>query len=278
MAVSAAGRERGIYMQYFTGDFDGMKFTNNNPPGTDLALDFGDSFYAAIPWNNLPDDQKTFIGWMVPGQTQTSPWKGQMSIPRELGLTKTKEGLRLVQRPAFIIKNNLAKLSGNKVSTIEKLDLNNQEVELSNQQAVKSNSYWLEAELDVDQGTTSGFKIAQKKGGNNIVEETEIGYDAAKNQVYVDKTRSGEASVKQDKMKQTIDLIRNAGKVKLEILFDKSSLEIFVNNGEQVLSTYIYPSDEANIVSAFATGGKSVIENAKIWDLSKVKNEANAGN
>ncbi len=81
---SAAGRERGTYMQYFVGDFDGKVFKNDNPPETVLTLDYGDSFYAAIPWNNLPDDKKIFIGWMVPGPQETYPWKGQMSIPRDL--------------------------------------------------------------------------------------------------------------------------------------------------------------------------------------------------
>ena len=277
LATSAAGGKWGVFIQYFVGDFNGKEFKNDNPADTVLTVDYGDCFYAAIPWNNLPGHQKTFIGWMVPGQTETSPWKGQMSIPRELGLMKTTEGIRLVQKPAWIIKNNLAKLSKNSFLEIKQLELYNKEIQIANQQVVKNNSYWIEAELDVEHGATSGFKIAQKKDGNKIIEETEIGYDALKNQVYVDKSHSGEGSVKRDKLKQTIDFKRDAGKVKLEILFDKSSLEVFVNNGEQVLSTYIYPGEGANILSVFAVGGKSLIKNVKIWDLSKINNKTNPG-
>ena len=96
---SAGGPKRGPFMQYFVGEFDGTNFKNDNPPDSLLTVDYGDCFYAAIPWNNLPDDKKIFIGWMVPGPQETYPWKGQMSIPRDLGLSKTDQGIRLVQQP-----------------------------------------------------------------------------------------------------------------------------------------------------------------------------------
>ncbi|MEO6893843.1 MAG: GH32 C-terminal domain-containing protein [Ginsengibacter sp.] len=38
---------------------------------------------------------------------------------------------------------------------------------------------------------------------------------------------------------QTMDAIEKSGKIKFEILLDKSSLEIFVNDGEQAPTTYI---------------------------------------
>ncbi len=266
------GEERGIYMQYFTGDFDGQKFINDNPADKELMLDYGDCFYAAIPWNNVPNHQKTFIGCMVPGPAETSPCKGQMSIARDLSLMKTPDGIRLVQKPASLVKNNLSKLSNNSLQEIKQIELNNQEIEIAKQKIVKNNSYWLEAELDVSDGVTSGFKIAQKKDAdNNIIEATEIGYDAGKKQVYVDKIHSGKGSIKKDKVRQTIDLSSSKGKVKVEILFDKSSLEIFVNGGEEVLTTYIFPGEGANVLSAFAVGGKSIIGNVKIWHLSNMK-------
>ena len=39
--------------------------------------------------------------------------------------------------------------------------------------------------------------------------------------------------IKKDKSRQTIDVTNPGGKVRLEILFDKSSLEVFVNDGER---------------------------------------------
>lgn len=270
LVTSAAGQERGVFMQYFTGDFDGKRFKNDNPSVTELTVDYGDSFYAAIPWNNLPAEKKIFIGWMVPGSQQTYPWKGQMSIPRDLGLKRTRQGVRLIQQPSLVIKNNLAKFSQNNMLEIKNFKLANKEIQISKQQITKSNSYWIEADLNVEKDASAGFKIAQKKGGhNNLSEETVIGYNALKNQVYVDRSKSGNEKIRKDKIRQSINLDSAPGKVKLEILFDKSSIEIFVNNGEKVLTTYIFPGDNATVLSAFSTGGNAVIKSLKIWDMLK---------
>ena len=59
------------------------------------------------------------------------------------------------------------------------------------------------------------------------------------------------------------------GKIKLEILLDKSSLEVFVNDGEKVLTTYIYPGKNSDLLSAFSFGGQTLIKSLKIWDMSE---------
>ena len=74
-------------------------------------------------------------------------------------------------------------------------------------------------------------------------------------------------------MRQTIELANKTGKVRLEILFDKSSLEIFVNDGEQVLSTYTFPDEDANLLSAFSVGGSALINSLTAWDLSKINKD-----
>ena len=102
-----------MFEKYFVGDFDGKEFKNDNPAGKILTLDYWDTYYAAIPWNNLPDNRKTYIGWMIPNPQPTHPWTGQMSIARDLSLRETKDGIRLFQEPASVMKTNLSKLSGN---------------------------------------------------------------------------------------------------------------------------------------------------------------------
>ncbi len=150
----------------------------------------------------------------------------------------------------------------------------NQEIPINKNNIARGNSYWIDAELVVKPGTVGGFKIAQKKDKNNkTISETEIGYDASKNQVYVDRSNAGNGKIKKDKSRQTIDVTNPAGKIRLEILFDKSSLEIFVNDGEQVLTTYTFPDDDANLLSAFAVGGNALIQSIKVWDLSKVSKD-----
>ncbi len=255
--------------EYYVGEFDGKTFTNDNPSATTLLVDHGDALYAAIPWNNLPQGQNTYIGWMVPGEQETWPWKGQMSIPRDLSLRQTKDGIRLFQNPAKVIKDNLSNLSTRKVR-FEDFEVQGELDNLLKDQKITGNSYWLEAELDVPENAMAGFKIAQQKDRKgNITAETVVGFDASKNEIYVDRSRSGNAKINEKKLTQTMTVASTGGKIKLEILFDKSSLEIFVNDGEKVLTTYIYPGKDADLLSAFSFGGKTLIRSLRVWDMSK---------
>ncbi len=272
LLVSAAGGEKGVFMQYFVGDFERGIFKNDNPSGTILPVDYGDCFYAAIPWNHLPNDKKVLIGWMIPQSQETYPWKGQMSIPRDLSLMETKEGLRLVQIPSSDIQNNLAKFSGKEITEIKDLKISDGEIPI-NKKTIQGNSYWIDAELVVEPGTNAGFKIAQKKNNDlKSVEETEIGYDAVKHQLYVDRSHCGDEKIAKGNLRKTINLQGASNTISLKILFDKSSLEIFVNKGEKVFTTYVFSSAEANGLSAFATGGNALIKKMTIWDLSDIKN------
>ena len=270
LLVSAGGAPKGSFMQYFTGEFTGGVFKNDNPPDTLLTVDYGDCFYAAISWNNLPGNKKTLIGWMVPGSQETFPWKGQMSIPRDLSLRETDQGIRLVQQPSSLIKNNLAVLSNNHVAEMKDQPIRNGEIAID-EKGVQGNAYWLEAELEVEQGATAGFRIARKKDG--IPVQTEIGYDVVNHRVYVDRSSSGDEKIKKDQLRQTVDLPASSKRIRLKILFDRSSLEVFVNEGEQVITTYVFAPDGANEMSAFATGGSAVIKSLKVWDLSGVSNK-----
>ncbi|MEO8413631.1 MAG: glycoside hydrolase family 32 protein [Ginsengibacter sp.] len=272
LVTSAAGGERGVFEQYFVGDFDGKEFKNDNPAGKILTLDYGDTYYAAIPWNNLPDNRKTYIGWMIPNPQPTHPWTGQMSIARDLSLRETKDGIRLFQEPASVIKNNLSKLSGNSVIELKNVQVNSPEQDIFNGKNIHGNSYWLEAKLVIPGNSTAGFKIAQKKDKTGtIIAETVIGYDASKHQLYVDRSNAGDGKINQHKLIQTADVMDSEGKITLVILMDKSSLEVFINNGEKVLTTYVYPGEGADLISAFSAGGKSVLKSVKFWNLSKIK-------
>lgn len=272
LGISAAGGERGVFEQYFVGDFDGKAFKNDNPADKVLTLDEGDTYYAAIPWNNVPGDKKMYIGWMIPNTQPTWPWRGQMSIPRDLSLRRTPEGYRLVQKPSSVITKNLEKLSNNNI-TISNLEINDKEIDLDKSGKIKGNAYWLDAELTAKPNAVAGFRIAQQRdAAGNVIHETVISYNSSTHQLTVDRTNAG-GKLNEHALKRTIDIRGNNNIIKLTILLDKSSLEVFVNDGEAVLTTYIYPDEEADGIAAFATGGSAAIKNIKIRDLSNAAKE-----
>jgi len=295
LVVSAGGAEKGTYMQYFVGGFDGRAFANDNPSDTVLTVDYGDCFYAAIPWNGLPEKNKTYIGWLTPGPQATYPWTGQMSIPRDLALRETVQGLRLVQAPASLIRENLDGLSRHRVSEEKGVAIRDgagQEArgggfrgaEEAKGGAIRrvaktaqrwkrmpGNAYWIEADLSVDPGAVAGFLLAAKKEGDSSIAGASIGYDAARHQLVVDRTNAGGGKIKSGKEMQTIDLSSSAragNTIHLEILVDRSSLEVFADGGLYALSTQIFPDEDADSIYLFANGGNAVLQSIKVWDLS----------
>jgi fructan beta-fructosidase len=272
LVTSAAGGERGVFEQYFVGDFDGKEFHNDNATDKILTLDYGDTYYAAIPWNNVPGNKKVYIGWMIPNPQATSPWRGQMSVARDLSLRQSKDGLRLVQKPTTSIESKLNDLSNNNKIEEKNIVVDNNEFNLDKDQKLKENAYWLKAEITTEPNATAGFSVAQKKDANGkTVSETIIGYNAAKHQLYVDRTNSGDSKLNEKALIRTIDINDAASTIQLEILLDKSSLEVFVNNGEAALTTYIYPGEDANHIAAFSKNGKATIKSLTIWNMSSVQ-------
>jgi sucrose-6-phosphate hydrolase SacC (GH32 family) len=102
-------------------------------------------------------------------------------------------------------------------------------------------------------------------------EETVIGYDAMTGTVFVDRTQSGENSFGDEfarRMDAPVRLID--GKVKLHIFVDWSSVEVFVNDGEQVITSRIFPDPKSVGLSLFADGGDASLASLTFWPLESI--------
>ncbi|RFM26769.1 glycoside hydrolase family 32 protein [Deminuibacter soli] len=255
--VSSWGSHEGPFMQYFTGDFDGTRFINDNPGTAYLTVDEGNTFYAAIPFNNQPQGREILVGWMVPLKQPTYPWRGQFSIPRDLSLRTTGEGLRLVQQPSAVVTAALAKLPAAKKQVSNNLFINNGSVNLTKGNSFSSNALWIQATFTPGTAKTVGFRLTQNGDSATTVTYT---------------TETGELSIvpvngeEIHPLKATVK--PQNGKLTLEILLDKSTLEVFANNGEKVFTTLVFPGQQAKGLSAFATGGAAKLD-VKLFDLDK---------
>ena len=89
--------------QYFIGDFDGTSFVPKYSTKEPRWLDYGKDNYAGVTFSNEPNGNRILIAWMsnwedVKNHPKTS-WTTQMTIPRELGLTKVNGEIVLTQQP-----------------------------------------------------------------------------------------------------------------------------------------------------------------------------------
>lgn len=89
-------------MQYFVGDFDGNAFTVSPSQKEVLLIDYGPDFYAGTVFSNCPET--IMMAWLgnspesmkIP--TENEGFRGVLSFPRKLYLTKNSEGYRLKQQ------------------------------------------------------------------------------------------------------------------------------------------------------------------------------------
>lgn len=108
IGLNPGGYALGSGTQYFLGTFDGTHFTNANPPQTELWLDYGRDYYAAQTFferggTETPTAIAWASNWLYARQTKTACFRGVMSLPRELRLVETPDGLRVATRvPAFV--------------------------------------------------------------------------------------------------------------------------------------------------------------------------------
>jgi fructan beta-fructosidase len=256
----SSGGEHGPLMQYFVGDFDGTTFKSTSENNKVLTVDYGDAFYAAIAWRNAPQNGTILIGWLQNGRRETYPWKGQMSIPRDLSLKSTTDGLRLIQLPSALVTTALNKYAKGGLIEKKEVKINNTSLPLP----VNNNSYWIDAEIDLQKASKAGFNVAEKIGTDKKVI---IGYDAEKQLLFVDCTGLEKANKSTENLVQTAPMKSINGMIKIKVLLDQSSLEVFGNDGEKVISTMIYPEKDANGLTFFSDGA-SKIKRLKIFKFN----------
>jgi levanase/fructan beta-fructosidase len=206
------------------------------------------------------------LGWLVPSSTPTYPWTGQMSIPRDLILKTTAEGVRLFQEPAEMIKAELNRLSHGRVTRRNDLAIGEDGIDLGSAAHLSDNSYWVRAELNIGGPGGSApagdveFRIAGRAGATGTI----VGYDAGQHQLYINKTQSGKDTVVHYVPVQLVN-----GILTLEILVDRSSLEVFAADGARVYTTMIFPDAGAHGLTLLAKGGDFRVKELTIWNIGR---------
>jgi fructan beta-fructosidase len=255
----------GTGVRYLIGKFDGTKFTTDGSDAPALWADWGKDFYATNTWNDMPrnDGRRVWIGWFSNWQyANTEPtvhWRGAQSIPRSLALRRYADGLRLVQRP-------IRELRGLRH---ERLMLANLGVAEANEEirktGLRGEVYEFEAELQSGRADEIGLRLRKGKD-----EETLVGFDAAQEEVFIDRTRSGEVSFSKDFPGRHTARLGKSASVKLHVFVDRSSVELFANDGERVLSDRVYPHRGSDQIEFYAKGAGGRVVSLKVWQLDSV--------
>jgi len=248
----------GTGVQYFVGNFDGTKFTSETSDSQKMWIDYGKDFYATQRFADLPASDKRIIwmgwvgDWLYANKEPTSPWRGVQSIPRELFLRKCQEGYCVDQRP-------IRELESLREKAIP-LKFNGRQKELDI--ALPSASFELEAEI----ASARECQLFIHDSANHTIV---VGFDPEKRQVYVDRTESAQANFSPDFPGRHAGAIASGNRVRLHIFVDQTTLELFANDGERVITDRVYLNGAARVglqsASSDATATLTLWPMKSIW-------------
>lgn len=206
------------------------------------SLDYGLDFYA--PQTTMaPDGRRLLIAWMQSWESAHSQpngikWFGMMTIPRELSI---RNG-RLIQIPIRELENCRA-------NYVSYCDVYVQE----RVQLPRVEGRTIDLMVSVHPSGQESYKSFSIKVAKDSQHYTAITYSPGDSILRFDRSHSGFCH---DILHRRELVVRSqGGELKLRLIMDRFSIEIFVNDGEQTITSTIYTPQSAKEISFESIGG-----------------------
>ncbi len=220
---------------YVIGGFDGARFI---PEVMTQPGHYGQNYYAVQTYSGLQGARRVQMAWMSGGEYPGMPFNQQMSFPYELKLRRFGLSLKLCALPVPEIES-LYESQGSW-----------NDVELKpgdNPLAALSGELWdIEAEIAPSSATAFGFRIRGRSVTYRVKEK---------------QLSNGEAMA---------DMSPRDGNIRIRILVDRTSIEVFGNSGEVVIPCCFLPGDMDRSLELFTLGGAARIASMNIHKLKSI--------
>lgn len=188
--------------QYLVGRFDGRHFAHEGAP---QRVEFGRNCYAVQSWSNLPasDGRRIQIGWMNGGRYPHMPFNQQMSLPCELRLVRGGDALHLEKSPVRELERLRARTT--------RFDA----IEVAGRAELGSRAELLDLELEIEPRKAS--EVALRVRGESV--------------------RWSAANATLECLGASAPLGLEDGRLRLRVLVDRTSIEVYGNGGRVVQSS-----------------------------------------
>ena len=212
--INPGGPSGGSATQYFVGDFDGHKFTCESKPEVTKWMDYGKDHYATVTFDNAPNGRHVALAWMsnwqYANQVPTLQYRSANSIPRDLGLFEYKGNTYCSVTPSEEITAARSKKPSKSLSEACEIVVN------------------LKGDATITLSNSKGEKVVMT-------------YKAKDETFSMDRTLSGKTDFSSDFAAITTAPVY--GKMnKLRIFIDKSSIEVFDNDGKMAMTNLVFPT------------------------------------
>ena len=227
-------------------DYNAGKFSR----GEFDSLDYGFDFYAPQVMQ-APDGRCLMVGWMdtwdieIVEKTSGDGWACMMTVPRELHI---KDG-KIISTPVKELEKLRKDGKTYNDCTLDK------ETQLD---GVRGNVG--ELLMNVDTKESPSFKIKLRASAS---EETVLSYDKSSGTFSVNRDKAGKGPGGVNEVK-----LAPSDNLKIQIFLDKSSVEVFLNDGEAVISQRIYPQENSQDI-IFVPNGKLKLKDVAFYNLDK---------
>jgi fructan beta-fructosidase len=193
------------------------------------------NFYATQSWHDMPDDRRVQITWMRGGRYKDMPFNQQYTVPAELTLHSTPDGPRLRMYPIEEF-DSLRK----KTCTWDDLTLKPDTNPLED---LKGDLFDVEVEFTPGAEAKTIFDFRGEK----------VIYDAKAQTLSSGNVRSPLKPVK--------------GVVSLRVLLDRTSIEVFANDGRLYMPRCITPKDDNLSLGATCDKGQVKVRSLHVHEL-----------
>jgi levanase/fructan beta-fructosidase len=235
VSLNPGGITGGSGTQYFIGDWDGETFTSLNN-GETQWIDGGRDNYAGVTFNNTDDNRRIFMAWMsnweYSNTIETSPWRGAMTLPRELSLSSSNGHYQLHLQPVA----EYSKLQGERVGDNDSLELQEILVEITKNESVT---------LRISDGSERYI---------------ECGYSAKKGTLFIDRYHAWFGEYQNNYQESKVD----SDNFTFVAIVDRGAIEIATESGKSLI-TSLHLLDGENYSVEVITGEISRIKRRRLF-------------
>jgi fructan beta-fructosidase len=238
----------GSGMQYFVGELTAAGFTASQPA---RWLDHGADCYAGVTYSGAPGPEPVVQAWMSNWQYAVAvpavDFRGAMTLPRRLALRRRDGELVLVQRPVVRPAPAAYELADRP---------------LHGELVLPVEARTCRIVLEVDPGDARRIGLHVRVGEE---ERTTVWVEPATGTVGLDRRASGESNFHPGfAAEHTAPLAAGEGSLRLEVVVDVSSVEVFVGDGEVVLTDQVFPDPVSTGVTLHAEDGEAHIRHLAV--------------
>ncbi len=265
--INPGGPFGGSATQYFVGDFDGKVFTPDTDKDGNVKtkwLDYGKDHYATVSFSDAPDNRRTVIGWMsnwqYAAEVPTMQFRSANTLPREIGLFRAADGeLYASSAPSPELDAIRGKLAVNAGKT--SIGKKGKQFQLP---AANDGICEIIAEFNALKSDSVTLTLTNTAG-----EKVAMTYNNLDRTMSFDRRHSGITDFSENFPAVTVSpTFENDGKVSLRIFIDRSSIEMFGNNGQFVMTNLVFPNKPYSTLTVSANGGNARLNSLKIYSLN----------